>query len=191
MSNPKYVCFRQCYYANTYFNVGDPLKPGIEPNKHFCIEGEATPEDGGPPVRAGDDPRSTKQIASDLMDKYPKVDIPPEAVGNRKALFALWVEAGKDAKAAPKSTKEPEPDGQKDHPVTGCVHGPVGEKDIRFADMTPDQIADITQKGIAEKVERMYKLEFKYAGASKADLIKRAIVVEDKHEAKLVGARAQ
>jgi hypothetical protein len=183
MAAPKYVCFRQCYYANTYFNVGDILRPGIEPNKHFHVEGESAPEDGGPPVRAGDDPRSTKQIASDIMDNYPKVDIPPEAVGNRKALFALWVDAGQDAKPVP---REPEPQPAPEGKKPGTT-----DKDVRFADMTPDQIADITQKGIAEKIERMYKQEFKFAGASKIDLIKRAVVVEEKYLAKKVGANAE
>jgi len=188
MAKPTYVCFRQCYYLNTYFNVGDILKPDLEPNKHFLQEGEDVPDDGGPPARAGDDPRSTKQIASDLMGSYPDVEIPPEAVGNRKALFALWVEAGKDAKPAPREP-EPAPDGQED-PSINTPPGAPG-KDIRFADMTPDQIADITQKGIAEKVERMYKQEFKFAGAPKIDLIKRAIIVEEKYEAKQVGANAK
>ncbi len=188
----KYICIRECYYMNNLWKAGDPLPDGLEPGKHFSLDGLDHEEDERLIARSGDDPRSTTQMFQDLKTKYPEVKV--HDAMSRKELFALWVKAEKDAVEPEEET--PADDTKKaktikaDDVVDGDDETASQDEEKRFIDMTPDEMFSLKNKEISDKVLRMYKKELKYAGSKKEDLLKKAMDIETKHLEKKVGGRA-
>ena len=64
----RYKAIRACFYGppgyHTLFNVGDFLTEGWEPNHHFVPEHSFEGGADDAILGSGDDPRSTKKIAS-------------------------------------------------------------------------------------------------------------------------------
>lgn len=170
---PEYICYKDCYYANTYFTVGDKLPSNLNPNKHFSVDGTPPKDIESPVLKAGDDPRSTIQMLEDLKKEYPDVEISDDAT--RKEIFEALVKANKLAER-----KE----------FVESIKTPVGN-DKRFSEMTPDELYEMKVAEISEKVERLYKKELRYGGVKKDELLKQAIDIETGYYAKKIGANAE
>ena len=185
MAKDKYVCHRKCYYNNTVFCVGDPLPPGLPPNKHFSIDGEGPDADEKHIVMAGDDPRSTKQIIIDLKEKH---GIEMGSKTGRKPAFAKWLKAENAAAdkrkeaATPAKTKEKAPAADADKADDADVLG--GKK---FGECLPDELDKITNEQLGKLINKRFKVDFKFSGKSKKVLIETAL----KYESKQKGAKAK
>ena len=191
MSDQKYVCIRDCYYIGNRFRPGDILPDWASPNKHFQAVGQPLPKDTQKPIYApGDDTRSTKQLISDLKEKF---DV--DATGKtRKEAFRLWKEhaaaaedsARQDANASGGVvTSGPFPGAD----APGIAPGDVGRGVFKnpvlnkqFSEMTPDEIDKLTTDEICQKLKAPpYSRQDANPGPgmTKARLIKMGIDYEE------------
>lgn len=154
----KYVCIRECFAHAVHWVPGDVLTPGLEPNKHFAPEGAEVTVDE-PILVAGDDPRSTPEIAKDIEARGGKLTAKTRK--NRKKLFQIWVDI-KD---------EPLLDGSKPKKKATAAKQPT-EKVTPMSKLSPDQIDGLKCKEIGE----MYGLL--WPGKTKDTLIKEALAKE-------------
>ena len=175
----KYICHRKCFFMNTLFYPGDTLPAGMKANKHFSIEGQGPDVDEKHVIVPGDDPRSTNQIIADLETDY---GIKVDEGSSRKEVFVKWKKAedaafaeNNNAPAAKKAEKTLVDPDQKD-----ALNGK------RFGDCTPDELNAPTNEALGNLINARFKVDMKFAGKSKKELIEMGL----KYESKQAGAKA-
>jgi len=184
MPNGKWICVRDCYYLRRYWYAGESLNDtaGFEdapPGKHFAIDGIIERDATSEIVRPGDDPRSTAQIREDLLLTH-SIEAPDDA--NRRTLFAMWVEAEREAEraAAPARASESQP--AANAPVSPSEVAGAGNVDPlgtrRFSDLQPDELDSLKSAEIADAVLTRYGVDMKWRGRPKATLIQEALQLE-------------
>ena len=97
----RYICNRACYYDDQYYEVGDVLRDGMKPTKHFSSENSFVEKEDLPMQMYGDDPRSTAQIKSDIERKG---ETPVS--NNRKELYSQWRSCKDQPDIKPKPIEE-------------------------------------------------------------------------------------
>jgi hypothetical protein len=176
MSEPKYICIRDTYVYNRLWKAGEALWDGLEPTKHFTLNGVLPKDQPAIPMGPFDDPRPTPKLKADCED------LGIETKGrDRKALWSAWAEKVKESSPKPeKSTIKVDVDGI-------LSNNPLLKKN--FSDMTPDDINNITAKEMCEKLKREPYLreDAKPAGTTKANLVALGIRIEQERHMSSVG----
>ena len=172
----KYICIRDCYVHEKKWTVGEPLTPGLKPNKHFASEddfSDALADATRIPITPADDPRSTIKIISDLKEKF-GVEVDEKI--SRKEAFLMW----KDLVVKNEKPGEPAP------PELTKKITPVKLIEKKFSELTPDEINNLKLKDIQQTILQRFGVEMNIVGARKLDLIKKALKLEEKDQRRIV-----